>query len=126
MATKSSITKQTFEKLLEEQKGQEILKWSELEEGQIYANFVNYEFIDTRNGKSCVITLSDDNRVWSPSALTNRLKKLDMSKVIGLVRPTGKKKSKKTGHMYNDFDLVVVDGDDEYCDDDDDDDDDDE
>ena len=35
MATKSSIFKQIFEKLLEEQKGQEILKWSELEEGQI-------------------------------------------------------------------------------------------
>ena len=87
MATKSSISKQTFEKLLEEQKGQEILKWGELEEGQIY-EIVNYEFIETRNGKSCVITLSDDNRVWSPLALTNRLKKLDMSKVIALVRPT--------------------------------------
>ena len=36
MATKSSISKQIFEKLLEEQKGQEILKWGELEEGQIY------------------------------------------------------------------------------------------
>ena len=109
MATKSSITKQTFEKLLEEQKGQEILKWSELEEGQIY-EIVNYEFIETSNGKSCVITLSDDNRVWSPLALTNRLKKLNMSKFIGLVRPTGKKKSKKTGYMYNSFELVVHEG----------------
>ena len=45
MATKSSIPKQTFEKLLEEQKGQEILKWGELEEGQIY-EIVNYEFIN--------------------------------------------------------------------------------
>ena len=36
MATKSSISKQIFEELLEEQKGQEILKWGELEEGQIY------------------------------------------------------------------------------------------
>ena len=62
MATKSSISKQTFEELLEEQKAQEILKWSELEEGKIYA-IINYEFIETRNGKSCVITLSDDNRV---------------------------------------------------------------
>ena len=68
MATKSSISKQTFEKLLEEQKGQEILKWRELEEGQIY-EIIKYEFIDTRNGKSCVITLSDDTRVWSPLAL---------------------------------------------------------
>ena len=76
MATKSSISKQAFEELLEEQKGQEILKWAELEEGQIY-EIVNYEFIDTRNGKSCVITLSDGTRVWSPLALTNRLKKLD-------------------------------------------------
>ena len=109
MATKSSIPKQTFEKLLEEQKGQEILKWGELEEGQIY-EIVNYEFIHTRNGKSCVITLSDDNRVWSPLALTNRLKKLDMSKVIAYVRPTGKKKSKKTGHMYNSFDLAPHEG----------------
>ena len=116
MATKSSISKQIFEELLEEQKGQEILKWGELEEGQIY-EIINYEFIDTRNGKSCVITLSDDTRVWSPLALTNRLEKLDMSKVIAYVRPTGKKESKKTGHMYNSFDLVVTD-DDEYCDDD--------
>ena len=107
MATKSSITKQTFEKLLEEQKGQEILKWSELEKDQIYA-IVNYEFIETCNGKSCVITLGDNNRVWSPLALTNSLKKLDMSKFIALVRPTGKKKSKKTGHMYNSFELVVL------------------
>ena len=106
MATKSNISKQLFEKLLEEQKGQEILKWSELDEGQIY-EIINYEFIDTRNGKSCVITLSDDNRVWSPLALTNRLEKLDMSTVIAFVRPTGKKESKKTGHMYNRFDLVV-------------------
>ena len=109
MATKSSIPKQTFEKLLEEQKEQEILKWGELEEGQIY-EIVNYEFIETRNGKSCVITLSDDNRVWSPLALTNRLKKLNMSKVIAFVRPSGKKKNKKTGHMYNSFDLVVHEG----------------
>ena len=35
MATKSDISKQTFEKLLEEQKAQEILKWGELEEGEI-------------------------------------------------------------------------------------------
>ena len=33
MATKSSISKQLFEKLLEEQKGQEVLKWGELEDG---------------------------------------------------------------------------------------------
>ena len=114
MATKSGISKQTFEKLLEEQKAQEILKWSELEEGEIYA-IVNYEFIDTRNGQSCVITMSDDNRVWSPLALTNRLEKLDMSTAIVYVRPSGKIESKKTGHMYNSFDLVVHD---EYCDDD--------
>ena len=114
MATKSGISKQTFEKLLEEQKAQEILKWSELEEGEIY-EIVTYEFIDTRNGKSCVITLSDNSRVWSHLALTNRLEKLDMSTVIAYVRPSGKKESKKTGHMYNSFDLVVHD---EYCDDD--------
>ena len=101
-----------FEELLEEQKGQEILKWGELEEGQIY-EIVNYEFIDTRNGKSCVTTLSDDNRVWSPLALTNILEKLDMSKVIAYDRPTGKKESKKTGHTYNSFDLVVTDDDDD-------------
>ena len=112
MATKSSISKQTFEELLEKQKAQEILKWSELEEGEIYA-IINYEFIDTRNGKSCVITLSDDNRVWSPLALTNILEKLDMSAAIAYVRPTGKKESKKTGHMYNSFDLVTHDDDDD-------------
>ena len=94
MATKSNISKQTFEKLLEEQKGQEILKWGELDEGQIY-EIVNYEFIETRNGKSCVITLSDDNRVWSPLALTNRLKKLDMSKVIAFLDPQAKRRAKR-------------------------------
>ena len=35
MAAKSSISKQAFAELLEEQRGQEILKWSELEEGEI-------------------------------------------------------------------------------------------
>ena len=109
MATKSSISKQIFEKLLEEQKGQEILKWSELEEGQIY-EIINYEFIDTRNGKSCVITLSDDTRVWSPLALTNRLEKLNPESIIAYVRPSGKRRAKKTGHMYNSFDLVVHEG----------------
>ena len=118
MATKSYISKTVFEDLLEEQK-EEILKWSELEEGEIY-EIVNYEFIDTRNGKSCVITLSDDNRVWSPLALTNRLEKLDVpvsleGSILAYVRPSGKKESKKTGHMYNSFDLVVNDID---CDDD--------
>ena len=73
-----------LKKLLEEQKAQEILKWSELEEGEIY-EIVTYEFIDTWNGKSCVITLSDDSRVWSPLALTNRLEKLDMSTLIAYV-----------------------------------------
>ena len=110
MATKSSISKQAFEELLEEQRGQEILKWGELEEGQIY-EIINYEFIDTRNWKSCVITLSDDNRVWSPSALTNKLEKFKVSSeesFIAYVRPTGKKESKKSGHMYNSFDLVVL------------------
>ena len=109
MATKSSISKQIFEKLLEEQKGQEILKWGELEEGQIY-EIINYEFIDTRNGKSCVFTLSDDTRVWSPLALTNRLEKLNLESIIAYVRPSGKKESKKTEHMYNSFDLVVHEG----------------
>ena len=109
MATKSSISKQLFEKLLEEQKGQEVLKWGELEEGQIY-EIINYEFIDTRNGKSCVITLSDDTRVWSPLALTNRLEKLSPESIIAYVRPSGKKESKKTGRMYNSFDLVVHEG----------------
>ena len=108
MATKSSISKQIFEKLLEERKGQEILKWSELE-GQIY-EIINYEFIDTRNGKSCVITLRDDTRVWSPLALTNRLEKLNPESIIAYVRPSGKKESKKTGHIYNSFDLVVHEG----------------
>ena len=106
MAMKSSISKKAFEELLEEQKGEEILKWAELEEGQIY-EIITYEFIDTRNGKSYVITLSDGTRVWSPLALTNRLKKLDPEDMIAYVRPTGKKKSKKTGHMYNSFDLVL-------------------
>ena len=85
MATKSSITKQTFEKLLEEQKEQEILKWGELEEDLIY-EIVNYEFIETSNGKSCVIILSDDNRVWSPLALTNRAGNFDMSNFFSLGR----------------------------------------
>ena len=106
MATKSDISKQTFENLLEEQKGQEILKWSQLEEGQIY-EIIKYEFINTRNGKSCIITLSDDTRVWSPLALTNSLEKLSPESIIAYVRPSGKKESKKTGHMYNNFDLVV-------------------
>ena len=109
MAIKSSISKQAFEKLLEEQKAQEILKWGELEEGQIY-EIITYEFIDTRNGKSCVITLSDGTRVWSPLALTNRLQKLDPEDIIAYVRPTGKKESKKTGHMYISFDLVLHEG----------------
>ena len=106
MATKSSISKQKFEKLLEEQKAQEILKCGELQEGEIY-EIIKYEFIYTKNGKSCVITLSDDNRVWSPLTLTNRLEKLDMFADIDYVRPSGKKESKKTGHMYNNFDFVV-------------------
>ena len=74
MATKSSISKRAFEELLEERREHEILRWVELEEELIY-EIINYEFIDTSNGKSCVITLSDDNKVWSPLALTNRLKK---------------------------------------------------
>ena len=102
MAQRSSISKQKFDELLE---GQKIFKWAELEEGEIY-EIVKFEFMDTKVGKSGVITLSDDSKVWSPSALTKRLENL--TNIVAYVRPKGKTKSEKTGHMYNDFDLVVT------------------
>ena len=111
MAQRSSISKQKFDELLEEQKGQKILKWAELEEGEIY-EIVKFEQMDTKVGKSGIITLSDDNRVWTPSALTKRLENLDLTNSTAYVRPKGKTKSKKTCHMYNDFDFVLVDRDD--------------
>ena len=109
MVKQSSVSKQEFEQLLEEQKGPSILKWSELEENGIY-EITNFEIMETRVGKSGVITISDDARVWSCSTLTKRLENLDLDfgESVALVRPTGKTESKTTGNMYNSFELVVI------------------
>ena len=61
------------------------------------------------HGESCVITLSDDTQVFAPSGVSKRLNSMDKDKLDkhpAYIRPNGKKKSKKTGHEYCDFDLV--------------------
>ena len=59
-------------------------------------------------GKACVITLSDDRKVFACSTLYKRLESVDIiSFHLAYVRPLGKTESKSTGNMYWNFDLVI-------------------
>ena len=110
------ISKDQFEKILEKQKQYPVfffclfvfLPWTKLSEGSIY-KIVDFRTIKTKHGESSVITLSDNSEVWAPSALSNRLEWLNKDQLPFLIRPSGKKKSEATGHLYWDFDLVVND-----------------
>ena len=101
---KSTITGKKFEELLLEQKSKEILKWSDLEEEEIY-EINSFRNINTKNGISTIIVLSDETEVWAPSSLSKRLQETDQV-FPAYVRPKGKTKSQKTGNMYWNFDLV--------------------
>ena len=107
MAKLSSISDQKFDELLEEQTKTKILKWSELIVGGIY-EITKFEIIETEEGKSGVITISNYFRVWSPLPLTKRLSNFDLAsgEFTTHVRPTGKRKS-KSGKPYYTFDFVV-------------------
>lgn len=104
----ANISREEFELRLARQKGsnQNTLSWKELKEGGIY-EITNFEFIDTKYGKACIITLNDGSRYFTPSTLYDRLKTVDPDKHLPcLLRPLAKKKSKTSGNFYWDYDLV--------------------
>ena len=100
----TSITKEQFDKQVNEQK-ENAIKWRELKEGQIYT-ILDVEFFTTQYGQACVLILSDNQKVFAPSSLTKRLEE-NKKPFPRYVRPTGKKQSKKNpAHNYYSFDLV--------------------
>ena len=102
----ASITTEQFDKQLQEQK-LDAIKWRELEVNKIYT-IVSAEYINTQYGEACILTLSDGNKVFSPSALINRLKREEKHKEFPrYVRPKGRTQSKKNpAQTYYAFDLV--------------------
>lgn len=103
----ANITSEQFEKELQEQKEQSVInKWRDLKEGKIYI-INSVEYVDTKYGEACILNLSDNTKVYAPSALTNRLKQDKKKSFPRYVRPTGRTESMKNrGHSYYSFDLV--------------------
>ena len=103
----TDITAAQFEKQLQEQKDAlNAIKWRELQQGQIYT-ITSVEYITTYYGEACILNLSNDQRVYAPSALTKRLKQDDEKRFPRHVRPTGRVQSKKNpAQTYYSFDLV--------------------
>ena len=100
------ISKQQFQKRIAEQKAQqEIKKWADLEEGEVY-QITSSKFIDTKYGKSCVIDITDIGQVFAPSSLSKRLQEKG-KRLPALVMPNGLVESKKNpGQHYHGFDLL--------------------
>ena len=48
-------------------------KWANLEQNQVHT-ITNFKFVNTKNGESCIITLSDDHSFWGCSGLYKKLK----------------------------------------------------
>ena len=103
----TNITTAQFEKQLREQNDAiNALKWRELQIGQIYT-IVSVEFLTTQYGGACILTLSDGQRVYSPSSLTKRLKQEKQKPFPRYVRSTGRIQSKRNPtQTYYAFDLV--------------------
>ena len=101
----ANITLSQFDKKIQEQKDTyNAIKWRELETGKIYT-ITHAEFFNTQFGEACVITLSDNQKVWAPSGLAKRLTQ-DKDQFPRYVRPLGLVPSKKSSHTYHGFDLV--------------------
>ena len=104
----ASITSEQFEKQLQEQKDAlNAVKWRDLQTGTIY-EIKSIKYITTQYGQTCILNLSDGQRVYSPSALTKRFQQEGESKPFPrFVRPTGRVQSKKNpAQTYYAFDLV--------------------
>ena len=102
----TSMTVNEFEKKLTEQREEHILKWRELKENKVYTITDFYE-IDAFYGKTYVIVLKNGQRVFTPSALSNLLKKKDNIATPFYIRPTGLKASRKNeNYEFHSFDVV--------------------
>lgn len=102
----ASISVEEFEKQLQKQKeANNASKWRDLEKNKIYT-ITNLEFFPSQYGEICILTLNNDQRVFSPSCLTNRLKE-DNKPLPRYVRPIGITESKRNPNQkYYSFDLV--------------------
>ena len=101
------MTNEKFEMQLQIQRDSlNAIKWRELQTGQIYT-IESVEFLNTQYGEACILNLSDNQRVFSPSSLTQRLKQESNKPFPRFVRPTGRAQSKKNpAQTYYSFDLV--------------------
>jgi hypothetical protein len=103
----ANISLSQFDEQIQEQKDAlNAIKWRELQTGQIYT-ITNADFFFTQFGEACVITLSDNQKVWAPSGLAKRLKQDGEDCFPRYVRPNGLVQSKKNpSQTYHGFDLV--------------------
>ena len=104
----AAISTEQFNQQLQKQKDAlNAIKWRELKDGQIYT-IISIDLIDTQYGEACILNLSDGQRVFSPSALTKRLKQeMSVHEYPRYVRPQGRVQSKRNpAQTYYAFDLV--------------------
>ena len=105
----NEITKKEFEKMLKKQREQEeqkynTKKWGDLKINKIYT-IIDYKTVNTRVGKSFVLSLKNNGNVWCPQYLA---KKINKEKPPIYVRPLGLQTCyNNPKNKYYAFDLLL-------------------
>ena len=98
----ATITLEQFQQMYKEQHPN-AEKWANLEQNQVHT-ITNFRFVNTKNGESCIITLSDGQSFWACSGLYKKLKQDDaMPKHIVSL---GKRQSTKSVNQFWSFQLI--------------------
>ena len=98
----ATITLEQFQEIYKQQHpGAD--KWANLEQNQVHT-ITDFRFVDTKNGESCIITLSDGRSFWACSGLFNKLQQ-DSVMPKHLVS-LGKKKSSKSANQFWAFQMI--------------------
>ena len=98
----ATITLEQFQEIYKQQHP-DANKWANLEQNQVHT-IADFRFVDTKNGESCIITLSDGRSFWACSGLCKKLK-LDDKLPKHLVS-LGKKKSSKSTNQFWSFQVI--------------------
>ena len=98
----ATITLEQFQQMYKEQHPN-AEKWANLKQNQVHT-ITNFRFVNTKNGESCIITLSDGQSFWACSGLYKKLKQDDaMPKHIVSL---GKRQSTKSVNQFWSFQLI--------------------
>jgi hypothetical protein len=101
-----SITEQEFDAALDElMLLKKTKQWTELEVGKIYT-ILDTKGIDTKYGRSMVLTINNVGDVWAPKSLAIKIDKA-AKKPPHHVRPTGSKPCKNNeNYKWQSYDLI--------------------